>query len=89
MKKEERDRKGDPETLKWWAELEDKSLSELNWCCRLIVETGLEALQWNDYTGEIHNVYINYCPKCGTKITKYLNGSEGSGCGNCGECGCE
>ncbi|VAX30192.1 hypothetical protein MNBD_NITROSPIRAE02-897 [hydrothermal vent metagenome] len=79
MSENEKDRSGDPETTKWWVELEDKKLSELSWCCRLIVETGLEALQWFDSTGEVHNIYVNYCPKCGTNLSAYLKGFGGAG----------
>ena len=86
MKHNNNDRTGDPETTRWWAELEKRPLGKLRPCCRLIAESGLEALQWSDCTGAIHNMLVNYCPQCGTKLTKYLKGPESPDCGECEDC---
>ncbi|UCG78403.1 MAG: hypothetical protein JSV21_00770 [Nitrospirota bacterium] len=86
MNHNEHDRKGDPETIKWWTELEDRPLGKLRPCCKLIVESGLEALQWTDCEGTVHNMLVNYCPQCGTKLTKYMKGAETSDCDECEDC---
>jgi hypothetical protein len=57
----------DEQSQAWWDELKSTEMPR-NWCCRLIIEAGLEGIVAEDPTGKIHRLKANYCPHCGRKI---------------------